>query len=91
MSAVGRTPRDLFADRRVRLVTNLVEEWIWIGTVVAVAGLAMIFFEATDQFADYVFWGGLVMIGIRLLVKPLALGHAELSPEYEARVRARVS
>jgi hypothetical protein len=87
LGIVGRTPRDLFADRRVRLFTNLTEEWVWIGFVVVVAGYVWLFVNPNFN-ADLMTGIGFAMMVVRAIGKPLCVAYAELSPQYENATEA---
>jgi hypothetical protein len=91
LSSVGRPPRDLFADRRVNFVANLVHEWIWIGFSVAFIGFMLLFPDSTMGISPYVTWLGIGMMFIGAIVGQLSLLFAKLAPQYEAQAAASVA
>lgn len=82
---VGRPPRDLFADRRINFIANLIHEWMWIGAAVAFTGVVLMFFDSTAGFADFVFWFGVAMMFVRGIGTSFCLLYARLAPQYEAK------
>lgn len=88
LTPVGRPPRDLFAQRRVNFVFNLVHEWLWIGFAVVIASFFTIFFDAIDGLTFYVMYLGIAMMVACLVIVPLCVARAELNPKYEAETPA---
>lgn len=91
LSSVGRPPRDLFADRRINFVANLVHEWLWIGFLVAFIGFVLIFPDSTMGISQYVTWLGIGMMFVGAIVSQLCLLLAKLAPQYEAQAAATVA
>jgi hypothetical protein len=91
LSSVGRPPRDLFADRRINFVANLVHEWLWIGFGVALIGFVLIFPDSTMGISQYVTWFGIGMMFVGAIVSQLSLLFAKLAPQYEVQAAASVA
>jgi len=85
---VGRNPRDLFVDRRVRSFANVTEEWLWLGFVVSFVGIVMLLFDTTASYGSYVSWVGFAMMTIRFFGKPVCVAFGQLSPQYESGTTA---